>query len=178
MGIDRSTFYKHVGWLKQRNWIGYNRESKIYFIRSFKYVFKQENLEGKTCTVFSSKWFKSFKAYCSGSIIGYLVKHQRKAERKKGRSNQSRPVATSAISKIMNIPESTAYQLKQIATKAGYITKKRDFHCTGISSTYIQSFKKAFPDIAHKVVSHKKKVKICKPDLCNDCLHFKTSRSL
>jgi len=178
LGISRGTFYRHVGLLKQRNWIGYNSQSQIYFIRSFKYVCNKENLEGRTCTVFSSKWFKSFKAFCSGSVIGYLVKHQRKAERKKGRSKQSRPVATSAIIKIMNIPESTAYQLKQIASKAGFIKKRRDFLDTGISSFQIKSFRKVYPEISHKAVSHKGTVQLCKPDLCTECLRYKTDKSL
>ena len=178
MGISRGTFYRHVEWLKQRNWVGYNSQSKIYFIRSFKTIFKIENLEGRTCTVFSSKWFKTFKAFCSGSVIGYLVKHQRKAERKKGRSNQSRPVATSAISKIMNIPESTAYNLKQLASKHKFIHKQRDFYNTGISSFQIKRFRNVYPEIAYKTVSHKGTVQICKPDMCKELLRFKTSRSL
>lgn len=178
LSISRGTFYRHLNDLKRWDWIGYSEHSKIYFIRSFKRICEIENLEGKTCAVFSSEWFKTFKAFLSGTIIGYLVKQQKKAERKKGRSSQLKPVATKAIAKIMNIPESTAYTLKQIAHQANYITKERDFKRTGVHAKYKQWFKTSFPDIAHKVVNRQNMLCICLPDRVGELLRYKTNRHL
>lgn len=178
LSISRGTFYRHLNDLKRWDWIGYSQQSRIYFIRGFKRICELENLEGKTCAVFSSEWFKTFKAFLSGSVIGYLVKQQKKAERKKRRSSQLKPVATKAISKIMNIPESSAYTLKQIATKAKFIYKERDYFKTGIHPMYRAWFKTSNPELSHKVVVFDNQLCICKPDLVKGLLKYKTNRHL
>lgn len=39
LSISRGTFYRHLTDLKRWDWIGYSKQSKIYFIRSFSYTF-------------------------------------------------------------------------------------------------------------------------------------------
>jgi len=179
LNISRGTFYRHLKYLKTLNWIGYSKKSRIYFIRSFNYVCKKESLEGRTCAVFSSDWFSRFKAFLSGAVIGYLVKHQRKSERKKRRSKQTYyDVATKAISKIMNIPESTAYKLKQLAHKNSFIDKKKNLKSTGIHIKYLNLYRESNPDIAHKTIGYNNEIYICMPDKVKGLLRYKTNRSL
>lgn len=171
--IHRSTFYRHLSWLKSKKWIT-KSHSGYYFIISHTRLLKKEGLKGNTACYFISDWFNAFKAFLSGSVIGYLCKHQKKAERKNGRSNKLWPVATTALASILDIPESTAYTYKQQATTNNFITKQRAFTSTGVHVKYLSEFKKVNPDIAHKVVAKNNQVLICEPDMCCGNLKYKT----
>jgi len=111
-----------------------------------------------------------------GLVVGYLVKHQDKAERKKGRSNKLYPVATKAIAKILDIPKSTAFKYKQQATNKGFITKERRYEHTGIHIKYLQHFKKVNTSIAHRVVGHNDSVCICLPNVYEANLKYSSLR--
>lgn len=176
LNIHRSTFYRLLSWLKSKKWVTKSTESGLYFIISHERLLKKEGLKGNTAAYFIADWFDRFKAFLSGCVIGYLVKHQRKAERKNGRSNKPRPVATNAIAKILNIPESTAYHYKQQATQHHFIFKDRQFQHTGIHIKYLDSFRSVHPDIAFKTVGYNNEVCVCLPDLVEEGLLYKTKR--
>ena len=165
LNIHRSTFYRLLRWLKEHGWVTKSNRSQLYFILGHEELLKQKNLKGNTTARFYMEWFESFKAFCSGLVVGYLVKHQEKAERKKGRSNKLYPVATKAISKILDIPQSTAFRYKKQATNKGFISKTRQYYNTGIHIKYLDHFRSINDEIAHRVVGHDDNVCLCLPNL-------------
>ena len=176
LSIHRSTFYRLLRWLKEHGWVSKSNRSGYYFILGHGKLLKQKNLKGNTTAYFMAEWFDSFKAFCSGLVIGYLVKHQEKAERKNGRSNKLYPVATKALSKILDIPQSTAFKYKQQATEKGFVHKERRYKNTGIHIKYLESFKDQFTELAHKVVGHNNNICVCLPNVYRSKLLYKTKR--
>lgn len=176
LSISRSTFYRLLNSLKQRDWVCYSKRSGLYFIIGFGRLLKKEGLKGNTTGYFVFEWFDRFKAFLSGLVITYLCKHQKKAERKKGRSNKLWPVASKALALILNIPESTAYYLKKKAWQSDFITKVRNYRNTGISGSYIHEFRESYPDLAYKTIIDNKEIKVCLPDLVSGFVKCKTKR--
>lgn len=176
LDIHRSTFYRHLRWLCEHDWIHKSGRSDLFFIISHSRLLKQKNLKGNTAAYFRAGWFRSFKAFCSGCVIGYLCKHQKKAGRKNGRPNKPSTVATKALAKVLHIPMSTAYNLKQIAHSNNYITKRFNYRDTHIHKKNKGWFKKAFSEIAHKVVEYNGRLVVCLPDICEGNLRYNTKR--
>lgn len=174
--IGRSTFYRQLQRLKRMQWVHKSSRSGLYFIKGFARLLEKENLKGKTATYFVSEWFDRFQAFLSGSVIGYLCKHRRKAERKKGRSNKLSPVATSALASILSLPQSTAYQLKKKASQYNFITKVRWLKETGVLSCYRKQVSKAYPESAHRLINRCGMLYWSMPDLCCEELKYKTKR--
>lgn len=176
LSIHRSTFYRLLQWLREHKWVSKSNRSQLYFILGHEKLLQQKNLKGNTTARFQLEWLDSFKAFCCGLVVGYLVKHQRKAERKKGRSNKLYPVATKALSKILDIPKSTAFHYKQQATEEGFISKERRYKNTGIHIKYLEHFKKVNTDIAHKVVGNNDCICVCMPNEYEDHLKYSSLR--
>jgi hypothetical protein len=128
-------FENHVKNLLELNWIGYNRETKIYHIRGFEFIQNQLGLRSRTGFWFSFHQIRLFDGIVYGAIIGYLCKSQEKKQRidpKKGRSNQVLcktpgyyPIANRALAKILNISISTASMMKRRAVQAQSIKVMR-----------------------------------------------------
>lgn len=176
LNISRSTFYRLLNGLKERDWVCYSERSGLYFIIGFRRVLKKEGLKGNTAGYFVADWFDRFKAFLSGLVITYLCKHQKKAERKKGRSNKLSPVASKALALILAIPKSTAYTLKKKAHESDFISKVRDYRSTGISGSYINEFRQTHPEVAHRAVVDNGQIKLCMPDLVSGFVRCKTKR--
>lgn len=78
----RRTFNKHIGKLIQLNWIGYNKGSKNYFIRSFKKICLGNNFVKKSGVVFDYSNFSQFKSFVEASIICHDINKQEYACKK------------------------------------------------------------------------------------------------
>ncbi len=154
--------------LIKKNWIGYNKKSKYYFIRSFNYLCQLEQVKRKTAAEFNPKHIKHFKAFLAGSNICSLVNHQRwkqrKLERLNGGSNQRfrkstkyYPVACKALAKCLKISISTAFEWKGLAVKRKYVLVKKNFkpfmfeRKKPISAVFKNQLKRALPNCAHLV---------------------------
>lgn len=71
------TIKTYLGELKRKDWIGYNKKSDNYFIRSFDKVNELENVQSRIAAVFSIKYFSNFKAWCGAVMYAYLYRRTR-----------------------------------------------------------------------------------------------------
>ena len=173
--------------LIDRNWIGYDKKSKIYFIRGFQKVKSIQGVESRTCAEFDIRHIKQFKAFLAGAVIGYLVKQQKRKEwldeRQNGRSKHSShdpskyyPIANLGLAKILNISISTAYMLKSDAAKHLYILVKKNFEKTGLDAWQKKSLMIAFPEKAKSIRIIKGKIHFQLTDTVLPCIRFKKGK--
>lgn len=113
-------------------WISKSNKSGYYFVKSFERIRKLHNFRRRAGAEFSINDIKNFKAFLIAAIISNLIYAQKRrleaVERSKGGSKTSAfklsffyPVANVALSKILGISVSTAFEWKRLAEKKGYI---------------------------------------------------------
>lgn len=175
--------------LMDKNWIGYNKKSKIYFIRGVDKIRWLHGFKTKTAAEFDSREIKKLKAFLAAAKIGYLLDNQKRkkraTERLTGRSNhvarqsfEYYPLANLALAKVLNVSLSTAYQLKQLAHKAGYIAIKKSFVETNLDAYQETPLKKGLPELASKVRIKKGKILLQGIDMVMHFLTFKKRKKL
>ena len=189
LSCNERTVRNHLKSLKKRNWIGFSKKSKYYYIRGFDKVKSIEELSGrKGCwleidakEIWSDK--KKFKGFVTGALIGHLVQvskykatskeYMNDADRPdhyKGRSNHRRsarsssyfyPVAADAIFKIYGIPISTASDYKRLAEKHGFLKIKKSVKDIPISLEDLNTYRKNIPyrDAKKLITFYDKKAK-------------------
>lgn len=183
----------NINLLRKRNWLVYDKLTRCFFIRGYDRVMQIEQLENRTRAEFHLKDIRKLKAFLIGAVIAKLVKHQkwrktRGPERSKGRSKPSSrdrqiyyPVANLALSKILGISISTAFEFKKVACKAGYITIKKVFrpYSVGgdtVKAKYKNDIKEAYPEIAHVVRVKGGFISLQLPDLLHPNIRLKGKR--
>jgi hypothetical protein len=174
--------------LLKRNWVGYNKSSGIYFIRSFRRIKKFINAKSNTCAEFNTNEIKNFKGFVAGACIGYLVNQQkRKIWLTESKNRDSKPisqnpipdyypVANHALAQIWKVAISTAFVLKKLAHKKGYISVKKEFQLINVSINFKKQYQKSNPEIAHKVRVKNNKLFLQEADKIMSKIRFKSSR--
>jgi hypothetical protein len=132
---SKRAFSNQLKVLLRLNWIGYNKFSGVYHVRSFGNVQSQYGLKSTTGVWIRIQDMQCFDAAIYGSVIGYLSKHQGKEQRIEPQYGGSRqipckspgfyPVANWALAKILRVSTSTASQMKSRAEEEGCVTIKR-----------------------------------------------------
>lgn len=148
------TLVIYIQKLINRNWIGYNNKSEIYFIRSFNFISKKERYKSKTAAVFRKDYFRDFKAWCAAVLYTHLYK---KAKRSKFLSSASKlqkakqtientppflPVATKGFATYYQTSVSNASKLKKLAVQAGFIDVNKNFKPFNLPLEEKQLYKK------------------------------------
>lgn len=141
----KRTFNKHLNRVIQLNWIGYNKNTKRYFIRSFSNVRKQHDLQKRSGVVFEHRDFKNFKSFITASIICHDINKQEFAYKKRfikemgiaalkrGGALQAKNrsylgfapywgMSNFALGNLLGCKKSQANRLKMKAEKDGFIT--------------------------------------------------------
>lgn len=77
---DRRTFEKYIQRLLQEGWIGYNKASGYYFIKSFSRTPIYEGFVSKTAVILLPAYLKNIQAFLVGAIVGERIKHQQFVE--------------------------------------------------------------------------------------------------
>lgn len=148
--------------LLDKNWIGYNNKTEIYFIRGFEAIRRIHNFKAKTAAEFDTKDIRNIKAFLAGAKIAHLVNRQKKRKRatepNKGGSNQIArktslywPVATKPLARMLGVSISSAHLLKALAQRAGFADILRSYQKTGLKPNHKVPLKIGAPEIAHKV---------------------------
>lgn len=174
--------------LKTKNWLGEDPNYRYYFfIRGLKKVMDIEKIEGRKAICTSIKYevnnFQKFKGFIIGASIGYLTNYQKwkricklKLEYLKVNSKHDLskhipsyfPVSCTAYAKIFGCCIRTASKHKKLAKITGYIKIKKVLNPIyllekKVEAKYASHYKKANPEIAHKV------------RIINGYLHFEDS---
>lgn len=80
---DKRTIRKYLGILLDINWIGFNSDSKNYFIRSFKRIRRSYDFNKRTGVIFEMVYISKFKGFVEGAIICHKLKRQEFARKAK-----------------------------------------------------------------------------------------------
>jgi hypothetical protein len=156
------TIQNNLKKLRQLNWIGYNKKSRMYFIRGFEFLQRFLKMSSRTAAEFDINDICQIQAFLAAAVIGYLVNQQRKKRwmlgSKKGGPKQSvhtssdyDKVATSLIASKLKVSLSTAHSLKQMAKKAGYISIVSHFDHLDIDPRAKNMMKKAVPEYRARI---------------------------
>lgn len=172
--------------LLKRNWVGYNISSGIYFIRSFNRIKNSIQAKSNTCAEFNTKEIKQFKAFVAGASISYMVNQQKRRKwlsesKNRGSKPNSQipdyyPVANLALAQMWKLALSSAFELKKLAFKNGYISVKKNFTAINVSLEHKKQYQKSNPEIAHKVRVKNNKLFLQAPDQVMSKIRFKSSR--
>lgn len=173
----------NVNKLLERNWIGYDKKNKNYWIRGFDTVRKIENCGFNSAAVFHTQYLKVFKQFITGAYFGYLALYQEKKLRAAARKSYSAkqaalknfrhfPVALNAMVKILNIPKNKAFRYKAEAAAAGFLTIIKDYTLTDIPSRLYKAYLRSHPELIGRVTVKDGKLQIRNPDLIKSNIFY------
>jgi hypothetical protein len=190
LSCNPKSIQRHVKNLLELKWIGYSSHSQLYFIRGFEDLKEKYNLQRRTASQFQESDLQQFKPFLAGSVIGYITNHYKhkaiksnRAERYyQQRSNQPGTlsngfaIACRLISKVMGISEGQAYNLKEMAEKAGYLKIEKQFQELPYKDFEKDQFVKGWPELAGRVRKRKGKLALIQSDKITSLIRFKTQR--
>jgi len=150
LGIrDKRTLKKHLGILRDLNWIGFDPCTDYYFVRSFDRIRTAMSFDSKNAVIFKKEHFKSFRMFLVGAILGEQINKQKffkevviprklkAAVKKRHTAIQSeafsRPslpyygLSNNRIAKLLQVKYTRASVLKKQAAKANFIQVNHRF---------------------------------------------------
>lgn len=140
--------------LIELNWIGHNKVTGWYFIRSYNRLNEKYGFNRRLAAEFRQADIKILKPFIIGAVIGSLIISQKRkskaVEPTRGGSVQVAldffPVANDVLVKILKIRKSTACSYKKLANKHGFIKIVSTFKDTKILAKHIRAFRMANPE--------------------------------
>lgn len=149
-GRHQKTVRCHLNWLAEEGWIGFDCESGIYFIRSWKYIRTILQDETRSGYYFQCGKIQDFKAFAIASTFDHLIALQKlkkwraktRESRQMGSSKQTGlqsrgfyPIANKAFSKIYMVSEATASRYRSLASRSGFLRVIEQLHPTSLPSS-------------------------------------------
>jgi len=177
--------------LQEKRWITYSNRSRFYFVKGFDEIRKLNGLYFKTSAEFCLDDIKKLKEFLTAVVIGSLINTQKRrawaVELKKGssktptyvRSSKYYPIANKALSDILEVSISTAFEMKKAAKKCGFISIKENHKVfTSINPNYSRLLKK-YGDIPPHLIRYSKgELYLPGPDLVSSKIHFKSRKGI
>ena len=175
--------------LLKSNWMGYCKKSGYYYVRAFEKIRQMYGFYARTAAYFDGNEIHHMKAFIAAVKIAYLVNKQKRkkraTERVQGRSihiarssSQYYPLANEAMAKVLEISISTAYQLKLLASNAGYIHIKKTFEEINCGAGEANLFKRGLPELADKVITNTGKIRLQGIDMVMHFIKFSKRKKL
>lgn len=175
---------KNLNALRQRNWIGFDKVSKRYFIRSYERILMQENCKSLTRAEFNLQEIKQFKAFAAGAVMCYLINQQKKqlwlaARNKRGAfptGHSYFPISVIALKKILGVSQYTAQRLRELSVRYGYVIERKQKVKTNIKPTELTLLLKGIPEMEGKLMYKNGVVYERKPHLYFPCIRLKRGK--
>lgn len=173
--------------LLRLNFVGYNPKSGFYFIRGFDRLNEAFKIQTRTTAECDIRDIDKVQSFCMGAVCGYIVKDQRKRrwllERKKGRSNPGGlpthfDLANDILVKKLKLSLNTVYRLKQAAHHDGFIDIQKKFRPLYVQASQSRLYKKANPEIAHRVVVREGMLYLQMPDQIQSRIRFRSGKKI
>ena len=174
LGISMPTFYKCRNELIKLNWIGYNKAKKLYHVRSWNFVLKVTQLQGKSNVEGHIDDLKNFKAFCwAADVMHYTKVREHKARPKnagrkqiaKAKDNhnvsplsapeKSEPnkLGVVLLGERYGVAKSTISRWKKKAKKKGYLNYEHNFARLGVPIAHLDHVRQAYSELAHRIVA-------------------------
>jgi hypothetical protein len=188
-GISVKTLDKHLLELRKINWIGFNPNSNILFIRGLDNIRKMHQFKSSFSIVCREQHLKLLRPFLYAAVLSYIIRNKkRKAWKqcasKNGNANQhcstpfSYPIANSYMAKLINCSISEAVKLKSKAEAAGYIETKENIQATNVSILNYESYKRPTNPDNERIRRFGSKIGIQQPDLIKSNMNFSRRKKL
>lgn len=167
-----ATFNKHLQWLINNKWLTVNSKTNIYRIIGFVQLKNKLQIATTAGAIFEYD-FKDFKAFIYASIIIYYAKNKSRKDRRAGfiMGDPSKSTKSPALSLpnrylalILEIPHSGIVNMKNCASKANFISVKKQYESLGIPISQKENYSRAFPDRTHLLKKRNGELAIQKAD--------------
>lgn len=177
--------------LLKKNWMGFSKRSGHYFIKGFDEIRQLCSFYFRGAAEFCIDDIQCFKEFLTAVVIGSLINTQKSAilavERKMGRSKTPAgmrtskyfPIANKALSEILNVSISTAYELKRASKNQGFIKIRNNREIVvNIKPENLNEFKKYGNTPRNIIRCSKGRIFLQLPDLCYSKIHFRRRKKL
>lgn len=200
IGVHQATVLRYIETMKKKNWIGYNPNSGMYFIRGWSYILGVEKLEGRSgVEVDFDSDIKNLRALAFAAATSHYMKvRERTGHKRSGSKQQSsetsedneKPinlgafVEKSAFNKLgvvelgqrFNVTPMCISNWKKRAKELGYLEYQHNFVKTGFTVSFLPMLLKCFDHLAHKFVCYSGEVYLqCTDSFVSDML-FSTGK--
>ncbi len=157
-----------IQYLIYRKWITVSKRSGYCFIKGFEAIRQIEGFKARTGAEFYFSDIKNFKGFLVAAIITNLISVQKRREwitERKKRGSMTvihkpptfYPIANEALSKILGVSVSTAWEWKKLAKRQRFIRIHKEYREIKIKPEFLPQFKK-YSELNSTII---KKGKIC-----------------
>ncbi len=153
------TIYRALSRLRERNWIGYNPNNGLWYVRGLDALRIIEQCNRRAAVWFDVENVRAIEAFVAGVAFGELIRRQKTkfwreaaGVHRKGGTTQPAPlpkffpVAIRAIEKIFGVSRSTVTRAKKAAVAAGFLLIQRG-KPTPIHTDNPGAFLRGFPEM-------------------------------
>ena len=131
--IDPKTLNSALEWLIRQRWITVNGKRGVLHIISYGRLSQKLKLRFTTGFAYDTGVHRDFRELICGVVISYYLRRKRYFKRRSGsakggpitnriRGGEFTQMANGYLAKCLGVSIATAYRIKQLAEKAGYIT--------------------------------------------------------
>jgi hypothetical protein len=185
-----------VKWLIKKGWVTVNTKKETYRVISYKQLCNKLKIRSTSAVIYEPDDFSEFKNYCCAVVITYYLKLKILTDKK----NQSvsnlddssmswhfyskgfHAMPTSYIAKCLDLSNSTANNYKKCAISTGKLQVKKhlrpiiDSLGKKLGKEHLNSYKATFPNMAGRVRTDGKYLKIVDSDLMKSEIKTKRKR--
>jgi len=184
--IDETTLYRWIKELKEWDWVGYDSNTKTYFIRGFNHIHVIEGFKSRTAARIRMEDLFHIQSFSFSVCLGFLLRAQsrrnrRGAEQKTRSSKQSpatfyKPVAIKAMNKIFELSKDTLIKLKNLSLNAGYIKREKGYKRLYHVSKHSKEIYRVYPELWGRLRRDGSYIAIQGPDLFIDFHLYKRKK--
>ncbi len=174
--------------LQNKNWIGYNAKSGVYFFRSIENVMKIETICGRTSTLIFTNQIKYSKSFVIASVLKYSTRTLRRylsrkaALNNKQSANQSSkksttpgfiPISISLMAKKLNVSKTNALKLKRKAIKEDMLEAIPQTSVLSDNAKHLTYIRKGLHEDAQRIIRRNGNVILVESDLIKINVSFR-----
>jgi hypothetical protein len=161
LGTSRRTIGRAIERLRQRNWVGYNPDNGLTYVRGFDNLRRMERLPGRLGVWFNIQDIHKIEAFITACAYGYFVRQQKvrswrggAAAFKNGEAVQPArpaplpkffPVALSVLERKFGVSRSTIQRGRKVSEAAGFMAVRHSF--TPIPDNNPAALLRGFPEL-------------------------------
>lgn len=195
IGMSERWIKSTLKWLIKHKWITVNSKRKCYRIISYKELCSKLNIQPHSSAIYELDDFNNFKNYCCAVVITYYIKTKSLIDKKNqsesilADSNMNwhfytkdfREMPISYLAKCLGVSNSTANNFKKSALQLKLISVKKNHpfiihNGQRLSIEHLKYYKSAFPNIAGRIRTNGKYLRIVESDLIKSEVLIKRKR--
>lgn len=190
LDVSTRTVINNIQKLIQANWIGYNKKSQYYHIRSIEKIKHMYGFIARSCAEFDMRDLLRLKEFMFSAQVGAVINHTLRSRRRCSTERNSRvrskqlaapakvSMSNRGIAECLGISKSKVHVLKRAAkAHRDYIeVTPYQYKSTGVPESNINEFRNAYRESLHLIRVARGFVVIAQPDLISHSIRLKCKR--